>query len=151
MAIRFTGDKKFLRQKAVLVRKRVPAILEDMAVRSELHYNDSFKNEGFTDESLQKWPKRKSLGRADEMTRTSRRNILVKSGKMRNSTRVRKERNQVVVSNNAKSADGFPYPKVHNEGLGKMPKRQFIGNSRRLNSKIKKDIAKHIKQALGLR
>lgn len=154
MAIRIKGNKQFMNAKIKAVRKSFPVILEDISVRAENHFADSFENEGFTDETLQKWPKRKSLGRFDEAARGKRRGILIGknsgAGKMRNATRVRKlaSRNEVKVSNDAKSAKGYPYPKVHNEGLGNMPKRQFIGNSRQLNRKIKKDIVKTIKRAL---
>jgi hypothetical protein len=150
MAIRIKGDRRFMERKIKNLRKSFPEMLEDMSVRAENHFADSFRNEGFTDDTLQKWPKRKSLGRYDDAARSNRRALLVKTGKMRNATRVRKlaSRKEVRVFNDAKSAKGFPYPKVHNEGLGNMPKRQFIGNSRQLNRKIKKDIVKTIKRAL---
>ena len=40
---------------------------------------------------------------------------------------------------------GIPYAERHNKGLGGMPKRQFVGNSKVLNDKIQRKIKTEIK------
>jgi phage virion morphogenesis protein len=101
-------------------------------------FNDSFRKQGFTDTSLEKWKarKKKDEGRA----------ILVKSGTLRGANRVKSRSLERIVFANAEK-----YAAVHNYGLrsgrGKgfqMPKRQFMGKSLRLEANIAKTIDKQI-------
>lgn len=71
---------------------------------------------------------------------------------MRNATRARRKGLEVHVSNDAQSAKGFFYGRIHNDGVGIMPQRQFIGDSYQLRQEItKKTIIPELKQALSLR
>lgn len=117
--------------KKVLIndKKKIEAELRKfvivMGVEATNHFTKSFANQGFTDETLSKWPRRKSL-------RDIGRGILIKTGNLRRSIRVisRTFRSVTIGSD-------LPYAQTHNDGLRvrghKMPKRQFIGNSGVLN------------------
>ena len=108
------------------------------------HFTKSFRDQGFTDESLQAWkPRKRVRGRNDEG-----RAILVKTGALRRSlrkTNIGKYR--VRISSN------LPYSRVHNDGLragrGKgftMPKRQFAGKSATMDRKIRNKIHRRIRK-----
>lgn len=98
-------------------------------------FQDSFTKQGFDDNGVNPWenvqrriegtkaykyPKKKDKGR-----RT--RAILVKTGRLRRSIRT-KEANFARIS----IVSDLPYARVHNEGIGRMAKRQFMGRSRTL-------------------
>lgn len=125
---------------------------QDAGVIAAKHFDDSFRNQGFTDSSLQKWQPRKSKldsGRA----------ILVgkRGGRLRRSQRKR------VFGLNIEITYPVPYAKAHNEGFEgtvnqqvkpftrkngvyvkghsrkmkmNLPKRQFMGTSQQLNQKL---------------
>lgn len=94
------------------------------------HYEGSFRNQGFTDESLVGWKKRKRT----ERSRGGNRAILTKTGRLRRSLK-RMKIGQYAI----KITSNVPYANIHNEGIGRMPKRQFVGYSGKLNrSLIKK-------------
>lgn len=130
---RFNEAKKIIED----MKKSEKAILEmvdTMGVYAVNHYKQSFIDEGFTDESLEKWTKRKRT----ERSRGGNRGILTKTGRLRRSL-VAKKMGRYAVRINS----NVPYANVHNEGLrsgrGKgfiMKKRQFVGYSERLNRKI---------------
>jgi phage gpG-like protein len=103
---------------------------------------NSFRKQGWEDEGVQRWAPRKSnvnnKGRA----------ILVKTGDLRKSLYVEQaDWGKVRISSN------LPYSAIHNEGLkgkafGKhpfqMPKRKFMGRSRKLHNQLKTLMEKKI-------
>ena len=91
---------------------------------------NSFRLQGFEDRTVEKWKPRKK-----ETKRSIGRAILVKSGDLRRSI-IREPVNKANLS--VKISTDLVYAKVHNEGIGKMPKREFIGNSYKLNENCKK-------------
>ena len=91
---------------------------------------NSFRLQGFEDRTVEKWKPRKK-----ETKRSIGRAILVKSGDLRRSI-IRQPVNKANLS--VKISTDLVYAKVHNEGIGKMPKREFIGNSYKLNENCKK-------------
>src|SRR4051812_38696344 len=98
--------------------------LASIAVLSERHYRDSFKQQGFVDQSLTRWaPNKKNT------------TTLVQTGQLRGSIRSFVQNQSVIVISDR------PYAKYHNEGLGNNPKRQFIGRSIVLNAIIKNQIS----------
>jgi phage gpG-like protein len=133
------------------VNRRVKVGLENSLVQAGVkavnHFKKSFRDGGFTDNSLDKWPSRKSK-------KDSGRAILVKSGNLRRSIHVsktNKSKLSLIVS-----TSGVSYAKIHNEGgtglaFGKhpfkMPKRQFIGGSYKLNEDVVKIIKKNVNLA----
>lgn len=146
-------------------KKEIEGMASAAGVIAQNHFVTSFRNQGFTDEVIVPWKKRKRNERkgrgrqfkymqhaGDDDSEGRRfkvkvvevrsvkggRAILVKSGLLRRSIIVRNQGLfRAVISSN------LPYAAVHNDGLrsgrGKgfiMPKRQFIGNSSALNRKI---------------
>ena len=95
----------------------------------------NFEAQGFVDSSLDRWqPKRKKDGRKTLVGKTS---IL---------------RNTIgynVVGNNINFHSLAPYARKHNEGLEGMPKRQFMGDSAKLNKKNNIAIQRAIKKIMG--
>jgi len=93
---------------------------------------NSWRLQGFEDRSVQKWVARKKQDK-----KRAGRAILVDSGDLRRSI-IREPVNKSQLS--VKISTDLPYAKVHNEGVGKMPKRQFMGDSYKLNELCKKII-----------
>jgi hypothetical protein len=125
------------------LKKDLPKVIGNMAKR---HYVESFRKGGFTDVSFNPWQARKFKDRSDRsrVNSTKSRAILVKTGHLRNSIRVRVatfERIEI-------GAYGVPYGVFHNNGEGKLPKRQFIGRSRSLNNRIRQRLNQEIKKIL---
>jgi phage gpG-like protein len=148
------------------LNRAIAAELPDTAKRHAVaHFNNSFREQGFTDRALVKWPARsgnKDTGRA----------LLIKSGRLRRSIQGRTEPGRVIIE----SLD-VPYAEIHNKG-GRvsltqrvkehsrrrkgnthtvsahsrrmnytMPQRQFMGESYVLYSRIEKEISTAIKKA----
>lgn len=93
--------KKFLKQH----KKAVKEFVTVMGVEAKNHFVKSFRNQGFTDEVLKPWPARK-------YNRNSRgRGILVKTGDLRRSIRViRQKRYGIVIGSDLR------YASIHNYG-----------------------------------
>jgi len=125
------------------------------------HFKKSFVDEGFTDGSLQKWKKRTTIdkngrnitryrsnrvgkagGLNDYGRKTKGRPVLTGFGsggnKLRNSLKARIENGRVTIYTYKK------YAETHNEGDAAMPKREFMGPSRKLDKKIEKEIEKQL-------
>jgi phage gpG-like protein len=107
------------------------------------HYVSSFKKGGFTDESFEAWKPRKS--KKDNTGRA----VLVKTGDLRRSIIDKINLNQLKV---VFSSD-LPYAAIHNNGLMgkawgkhpfKMPQRQFIGKSAKVDKMAVNTIEKKI-------
>mgnify|MGYP006921349068 CR=1 FL=1 len=137
----FAEHKKILKQIEAF-KPKLNKLVESAGVIAVNHFTKSFANQGFTDESIQRWQPRKRAERGKS------RAVLVKSGRLRRSLRSRRLGNLAV-----KIMTDVPYAKVHNNGersgRGKgftMPKRQFIGYSGQLNRKLIAFIDKNIKK-----
>lgn len=94
------------------------------------HFKKSFRDGGFEDKTVEPWKPRK-----DKSKRSQGRAILVKSGDLKRSPH-RESLNRTGLS--VVISTDLPYAKRHNEGLDGMPKRQFMGDSYKLNEKVKK-------------
>ena len=110
-------------------------------------FQDSFRNQGFTDSGLKKWKKRKGntdpgrgvlIGKANG-SNTLRNSIRVKTATMK----------KILITSDLK------YSAVHNYGLktgrGKgftMPKRQFMGKSKKLDGIIVKLIKNKVNEIM---
>lgn len=107
---------------------------------------NSFRVQGFEDKTLEKWKPRKK-----ETKRSIGRAILVgPSADLRRSI-IREPVNKAQLS--VKISTDLPYAKIHNEGLNglafgkhpfKMPKREFMGNSYKLNEMCKKIVVSQL-------
>ena len=130
-------------------KRELPRILGNKAVN---FFKDSFRKGGFTDSAFKQWvPRWKRLSR----TRTSRtireRANLIKSGRLFRAVRLlRASFAQIAIGTR-----GVQYAARHNEGqtdrLGRtMPKRQFIGNSRKLEADIEKRLRLEIDKVFNV-
>lgn len=129
----FAEHKKILKDLQVF-KPQLEKVVDAMGVLAANHFTTSFRNQGFTDETLERWQPRKRT----ERSRLGNRAILVKSGRLRRSIRTKRFGLLAV-----KILTDVPYASVHNNGERsgrgrgfKMPKRQFIGYSGVLNRKI---------------
>lgn len=140
----FAEHRKILKQIEVF-KPQLEKMVDGALTLAKNHFTNSFREQGFTDESKQAWQPRK---RADRGRSKGNRAILVKSGRLRRSLRTRR-----IGSLAGKILTDVPYARVHNDGLrsgrGKgfiMPKRQFIGYSGKLNRQIIAFLDKNIKK-----
>lgn len=129
-----------IRRKAKKVKAETPRLIAGEAVT---HFKRSFRNQGFTDTRLDPWKKRKTSNAADRRTK-KRRAILIDSGDLRRSTRTKRASFRTIQV----GAYGVFYARFHNRGAGKLPKRQFIGSSKKLNLAIRELIRRRMEAAL---
>jgi phage gpG-like protein len=157
--------KSFEEVKSGLVQviRSIPTVAGTEAVN---HFKASFRNQGFTDSGLTKWPKRKrdtDPGRA----------VLTKTGRTKRAIR-KQQQTETTVLVGINRAE-VPYAEYHNKGgilsvrghkrrkksgrrsdregnyqqvrphFRKLPKRQFIGNSQTLDKRIADKIVKLLK------
>lgn len=113
-------------------KRHLPAKLGNEAVK---HFQNNFRREGFLDNTLSPWRARKK-----ETRRSRGKKILSNTGRLRRSIRRLTTRfGEIKIG-----TKGVDYASVHNEGQGRMPRRQFIGRSAMLERKLKKRIQKEI-------
>jgi phage gpG-like protein len=137
--VTFTGTRPTELAKKIsrTVRVNIP---RDVKIAGLKHFTDSFRNEGFTDETLERWKERKnnkkSRGRA----------ILVQSAKLSRSI-------DAIVRNDGVTfvSRGVVYAEIHNTGgrAGRLlkaiiPQRKFMGKSARLLREVHSIIIKHL-------
>lgn len=104
MPLKQSGDIGKHLSKLKRFNQQWPRLVGGLAVS---HFKQSFKDQGFTDVSLDKWEPRKR----DNTSRRGRRSVLIKTGKLRRSVRiVRTGPGRVIVGTN------LPYSQIHNEG-----------------------------------
>lgn len=116
----------------------IDSMVNTMGVMAKNHFTANFRKQGFDDETVIPWQPRK---RADSGRSRGVRGILIKSGRLRRSITFRKKGKWSVVI-----GTDVPYARRHNEGLNKMPKRQFIGYSGKLNRQIISSFSNKIKR-----
>ena len=138
MANKFNLDLKL--RKFDLLKRTLPRVIGNMAVN---HFRQSFKSGGFTDGNFQAWPKRKPGSK-----RNAGRAILVDSGALKNSILMK----DATFDKIRISSEGLAYADVHNRGLRagrgrgfKMPKRKFMGNSKKLQKDMRVKINSSIR------
>ena len=131
----FNFKKHIARFKAS--KRKLPIAIGAMA---KSHYLGSFRNEGFTDKTLDPWASRKTKNRSDRRNR-AKRGLLVDKGHLRRSIKVKK----ASFSRIEVGSVGIKYARYHNRGEGKQTKRQFVGRSQVLNEKIRRRIRKDTK------
>lgn len=120
--------RRFLRKK--------PKFMIILGRLAQSHFVAGFRTGGgMTDDSRGGWLPRKRGTKADRRTR-KRRGILIQSNKLRDSINYRPQAMKVKIIAKAISPEGIDYAPVHNEGIGNMPKREFIGHSKMLEKKV---------------
>jgi phage gpG-like protein len=131
---------KIIKTRVKKIKSETPKLIAIEAVK---HFKKSFRDGGFTDDRFSPWAKIKRPNRADKRTK-KRRAILVDSGDLRKSIKRRKASFRTIVV----GSYGLNYGKFHNRGTGGQTKRQFIGESHKLNLSIRLILHKRFKQAL---
>jgi phage gpG-like protein len=117
-----------------------------MGVEAKNHFTNSFRIQGFEDETVKKWEPRERNSyrtRGGTVVDDKSRGILIGKGTARLSRAL--QYRKMGKYKTMISTGGLKYAKIHNEGgMGrafgkysfKMKQRQFIGNSGKLNRKI---------------
>jgi phage gpG-like protein len=145
------NEARKIQMAQVKLQKSLTAFITVMGTDAKNHFVKSFRNQGFEDQTIQRWQPRKrtsyrtSNGRVVDDTNRA---ILVKSGDLRRSVRVISKRYHSITL-----GSDLPYAQIHNDGLMgkaygkypfKMPKRQFIGHSRKLIDQLRMKLDKRI-------
>lgn len=129
------------RLRAVLaLRERLPGMVGEEA---RGFFLDKYRKGGFEDDRFVPWVARKTRsGKAGK--RDAGRALLVQSGRLRRSIRVLSTGPGYVVV----GSDVF-YAKFHNEGVeGRLPRRQFIGPSKKLAEVIERRVISEVLKVL---
>lgn len=145
------NEARKIQMAQIKLQKSLNDFVTIMGTDAKNHFVKSFRNQGFEDETIQKWKPRK---RKSYRTRNGRvvddtnRAILVKTGDLRRSIRVISRSYRTIVL-----GSDLPYAQIHNDGLNglaygkhhfKMPKRQFIGHSKKLIEQLRTKLDKRI-------
>lgn len=126
---------------------------------------EAFDKQGFLDSSLKKWEKRKTTNKRGEKITHYKTNRVGKRGRLNQYGRRNKGRAVLTghnsggnklrssyrssrISVGVRFATDKAYAKRHNEGLDGMPKRQHVGRSKKLDSRILKKFDKQIDKIL---
>jgi phage gpG-like protein len=129
------SNKFNLKQAEQKARKALEAAIVDVGNTAKVFFVESFRKQGFDDKTVQKWQPRKVADKREG------RAILVKTGDLRRSI-IRNPANRAALT--IKISTDLVYAARHNNGLKKMPKRQFMGDSYNLNEKVKAVIVKRL-------
>lgn len=98
--------RKLENQRKEILKAFDRKIPREVAVEALEFFQERFDEQGWKDKTLDPWKKRKS--KEDDAGR----NLLVKSGKLRDSIEiVQQDENAVIIE-----SDGVPYANIHNEG-----------------------------------
>lgn len=147
-----------IKQIAANIRNRMATTIpQNMRIMALEHFDNSFRNQGFTDSGFQPWKPRKQekrvvfLGRRQRASRknaAANRAILIRSGRLRRSIRARLSGKSIIFTSDVE------YAKIHNEGgqagrrlASKIPRRRFAGRSVMLEAEIKRMISRELNSA----
>ena len=122
-------------------------------------FTESFENEGFTDEVLEPWQevKRRQDPKRPDRAAASRKILTGDTADLGRSIEYTPEAGQVkITSDTVNAGSDKDYAAAHNEGTttaGRnrnvtIPKRQFIGKSKKLDEIIDEKVVKRIKRIL---
>lgn len=158
--MKFNEAKKLMKVREQF-KQELPKMTDIMLTTAKNFFSDSFRNQGFTNNSFEAWKKRKDKRDTYKRGRRTRgnsaprslkigRGILIGKGSGILSRSLRKKRINII---SGYIYSPVEYARVHNEGLRagrgagfKMPKRQFVGYSESLNRKIKARLEGRINQ-----
>jgi phage gpG-like protein len=121
---------KIWSNKLARVQRLLRRLPRDVGNEALLFFLNLFKQEQSPEGKP--WSPRKGNG---DGARSSRRSLLVKSGRLRKSIRLTR-----VTSNSASIGTNVSYAKYHNEGTERLPQRQFIGKSAELTRRLQRMI-----------
>jgi len=146
------------------LKRGIQEDLPDMiGVEAVNHFKAGFQNEGFTDQTLEKWPeskRRKPTGKGKlNWSDVLRKTLTGKTGNLAESITYDKEPGKVVISANPMNSGAEDnYAAVHNFGTANagrghktvIPARKFLAHSQVLNQKIVERIERYIANVLKL-
>ena len=152
-------EKDIVRQTKELQEFMDNDLLDIIEVEGLNHFEESFDNEGFTDNTLEKWKPRKTTDKKGRDITRYRTNKVGKKGQLNSYGRKNKGRAILTghnsggnklrhslkadkVSGGVQFSSDKAYAERHNEGKDDMPKRQFMGASEQLDKTIIKKIDK---------
>lgn len=147
------NEARKLQQAQVKLQKSLNDFIVVMGTDAKNHFVKSFRNQGFEDASIEKWQPRKGEIMSSGIAKVRRKDkssraILVKTGDLRRSIRVLNKSYRSITL-----GSDLPYAQIHNDGLYgnaygkyrfKMPKRQFIGHSKKLIDQLRMKLDKRI-------
>ena len=121
-----------------------------LATTAQHHFRDNFQKSGFVDDGVKPWKRSK---RQDDPKHPDRayKTLLSRRDHLYKSISKKTEPAKAIVYTEV------PYAKAHNEGTStagrkhnvRIPKRQFMGESKQLNSKFKKVIVDELEKILN--
>jgi len=132
-------------RKVLNVFKRFP---RDVARESVEFFKDAIEAEAWEGKA---WPNRKREPRSGPRAQRGQRGLLIVSGRLRDSIRATRITGREVIVEAGYTVgkrNKWNLAQIHNEGLKPVPKRQFIGDSKRLRKMIKTNLNRRIKNAL---
>ena len=110
---------------------------EILANHAKNHFLKGFRNQGgATDHSLGGWKSLSKSYQEYKYRNNKKRNILTLTGDLKNDIKRRK----ATFARTILGTENIPYAVKHNEGKGGMPKREFIGDSKKLYKSLEKEI-----------
>lgn len=130
-----------------------------IGVEAVNHFKASFENEGFTDQSLEKWPEVKRRQGKNKGADALRKILTGKTGNLHDSITYNKEPEKVIISANPMNTGAASnYAVAHNFGTNNagrahntvIPKRTFLAHSEVLNQKIVDKIERYLKNMLKI-
>lgn len=139
-------SRRIKRQSAALKKELNDDILRIVGIEAKNHFTENFQREGFDLPKTWQEVKRRTWGRGAD---ASRKILTGRTGNLGRSIQKRTEPGKVIIFSD------LVYAPVHNYGLragrGKgfiMPQRQFIGDSKILEDKLRRIIKKRIDSIL---
>ena len=124
------------RREITQLKAQLPRIVANEALN---HFLLGFRTGGGQTDAG-KWPARKRTAR-----RNAGRALLVDTGALRRDVQVRLITSRKIVIGTSR----LVYAQRHNEGLKGMPKREFLGDSKKLDAKVNKLILRELNKILG--
>jgi phage gpG-like protein len=128
------------------IKSQRKAVAFQIANKGVNHFKNNFRRQGFVDETVEKWQKRRKDiidGLSGVQSKDKGRAILIKSGLLRRSIKKLKVTpNSIIVGTNSTT-----YASYHNAGTDNMPQRKFIGRSKVLSRSIKSLVSTYVKKA----
>lgn len=147
------NEARKIQMAQIRLQKSLNDFVVVMGTDAKNHFVRSFRNQGFEDASIEKWQPRKGeimssgIAKVRKKDKSSRA-ILVKTGDLRRSIKVLNKSYRSITL-----GSDLPYAQIHNDGLYgnaygkyrfKMPKRQFIGHSKKLIDQLRMKLDKRI-------
>lgn len=124
-------------------QEKLPQIVGTLALR---HFKRGMQREGFVDRRFVRWKEvqRRTPGHPRYNPKQQQKILVGKaSGGIQNTLRIRKATFKETII----SSMGKRYAQYHNDGEGKLPKRQFLGNSAKLEKEVERVISRELDKA----